>query len=379
VTKVLVIDDESILRTEMMDWLTFEGYEVMGAENGLTGVKQATQWTPDLIVCDVTMPYLDGFGVLYEVHSNAATTHIPFIFVTARATHEDIRYGMNLGADDYITKPFTRLQLLEAVQIQLAKYATREHIYQQDLIQLQQALTQEQEQRLLKARLVAMFSHDFRNPLSTILSSKNLLTDYADKMDAERKRTHYNRIEASVRQLVQMLDDMLIVSQMETGNLNFKPESVDVSAFFQHMVEEFQATNSETHNFVFDNHVTAYSVADTRLLRQIGSNLISNAIKYSPHGSTIRVTLNIEEKNYVLVVEDQGIGISEDDQKRLFEAFTRGRNVGEVSGTGLGLAIVKRAVELYGGSIRMESALNQGTSMIVFFPVHPTFPEDKTA
>ena len=99
--KILVIDDETILRTEMMDWLTFEGYEVMGVENGLAGVKEAAQWLPDLIVCDVTMPYLDGFGVLLEVHSNPAMTQIPFIFVTARATHEDIRHGMNLGADDY--------------------------------------------------------------------------------------------------------------------------------------------------------------------------------------------------------------------------------------------------------------------------------------
>ena len=376
VTKILVIDDETILRTEMMDWLMFEGYEVVGAENGLAGVKQASEWIPDLIICDVTMPYLYGFGVLYEVHSNSVTTHIPFIFVTARATHDDIRYGMNLGADDYITKPFSRLQLLEAVQSQLAKYATREQIYQQDLLQLQEALTQEQEQRLLKARLVAMFSHDFRNPLSTILSSKNLLTDYADKMDAERQRTHFNRIEASVKQLVQMLDDMLIVSQMETGNLNFKPESVDVGAFVQQIVEEFQAINSDTHTILFDNHVTSYSVADTRLLRQIGSNLISNAIKYSPHGSTVSISLDIQDGNYQLVIKDQGIGIAEDDQKRLFAAFTRGKNVGEVSGTGLGLAIVKRAVELYGGAIRMESVLNQGTTMFVTVPVQPAFPTE---
>ena len=369
--KILVIDDETILRTEMVEWLTFEGHEVVGAENGLIGVEKATQWMPDLIICDVTMPYLDGFGVLLEVHSNPNMTHIPFIFVTARATHDDIRYGMNLGADDYITKPFTRTQLFEAVRTQLDKYATREQIYQQELVQLKEALTEEHEQRLLKARLVAMFSHDFRNPLATILSSKNLLTDYADRMDRAKRLTHYNRIETSVRQLVQMLDDMLIVSQMETGNLNFKPEELDVGALLQQIIEEFQATHGESHALVFENQVSFTSMADTRLLRQIASNLISNAIKYSPRGSTVRVSLEQQDENYLFVIQDQGIGISNEDQKRLFEAFQRGRNVGEISGTGLGLAIVKLAVELYGGAIHMESVINQGTTLFVTLPMNP--------
>src|SRR4051812_30714393 len=110
----------------MGSWLNYEGYEVISAENGLEGVAQATKHLPDLIVCDVTMPYLDGFGVLLEVHSNPTTARIPFIFVTARASHADVRHGMNLGADDYITKPFTRLQLLEAIKSRLNKHTARE-------------------------------------------------------------------------------------------------------------------------------------------------------------------------------------------------------------------------------------------------------------
>ena len=369
--KILVIDDENILRSEMVSWLTFENYEVISAENGLVGVAQAIQHLPDLIVCDVTMPYLDGFGVLFEVHSNPATTRIPFIFVTARASHEDIRRGMNWGADDYITKPFTRMQLLHAIQIRLEKTAAREQIYQQELSQLQNAMAQEQEQRLLKSRMVAMFSHDFRNPLATIMSSNNLLRDYADRMTPERRQACFKRIETSVRQLVQMLDDMLIVSQMETGNLNFRPEELDVSAFFQETVEEFQAINGESYTITFESPVKKSSMADIRLLRQIGANLISNAIKYSPRGSTIRVTLDTQDENYLLTVQDQGIGVSEEDQKRLFDVFHRGRNVGEIAGTGLGLAIVKRALELYGGSIRIESVLQQGTTMFVTLPIDP--------
>lgn len=213
------------------------------------------------------------------------------------------RHGMNLGADDYITKPFTRLQLLkEAIQSRLGKYAAREQLYQQELNQLHDALAEEQEQRLLKARMVAMFSHDFRNP-STIMSSNNLLRDYADRMDAERRETHFNRIETSVRQLIQMLDDILIVSQMETGHLYLKAERLDVGAFFQQVVEEFQAISGDSHTIVFENHVKTSSMADTRLLRQIISNLLSNAIKYSPHGTTVRITLDLKDSNYLLTVK----------------------------------------------------------------------------
>src|SRR5258707_7943590 len=120
-TKILVIEDEAMLRKEVLDILTFEGYEAIGAEDGLAGVECARRERPDLIVCDITMPRLDGYGVLLEIQANPATTDIPFIFVTARASHEDTRKGMASGADDYITKPFTRLDLLQAVKAPLEK------------------------------------------------------------------------------------------------------------------------------------------------------------------------------------------------------------------------------------------------------------------
>src|SRR5687768_634463 len=176
-TKILVIDDEAILRTEVVEWLTLEGYEAASAADGMEGINEAFHYLPDLIVCDITMPILDGYGVLLELRSNPTTAHIPFIFVTARAAYEDVRQGMDLGADDYITKPFTRLELLQAIQTRLAKKSVQEHHQQQQVEQWQQAFEQEREQRLLKSKLVAMFSHDFRNPLASIISSNTLLRD----------------------------------------------------------------------------------------------------------------------------------------------------------------------------------------------------------
>jgi two-component system, sensor histidine kinase and response regulator len=120
-TKILVIEDEKIFCGEISDWLTLEGYEAISAEDGIAGVEAAFRNLPDLIVCDITMPYLDGYGVLLKVRANAPTAEIPFIFMTARATDEDIRRGVDLGASDYLTKPFTRLQFLQAIQAQLQK------------------------------------------------------------------------------------------------------------------------------------------------------------------------------------------------------------------------------------------------------------------
>ena len=199
--RILVIEDEAILRGEVIEWLTLEGYDAVGEPDGEKGLAHALRHPPDLVICDITMPKLDGYEVLLELHANPATANIPFIFVTARAAHDDVRRGMDLGADDYLTKPFKRLELLHAVASRLEKKTNQEQRYQQEIEQWQQAFEEERDQRQMKAKLVAMFSHDFRNPLMSILSSTSLLRNYADRLDEQRRMNHLSRIEFSVRQL----------------------------------------------------------------------------------------------------------------------------------------------------------------------------------
>ena len=366
--KILLIEDEAPLRGEVAEWLTFEDYEVVEATDGMSGVEAAFHHLPDLILCDIMMPRLDGYGVLLETNSNPATVGTPFIFMTARASHDDLREGMSSGADDYITKPFTRQELLNAIQNQLDKRVVREQHFENQIQQVQEALANEQEQRIVKAKLVGMFSHDFRNPLATIRSSNSLLRDYADRLDEQRRLIHLNRIDASVRQLVQMLDDMLIVTQMEAGSLQFKPEPLNISHFIQGIVEEFQAINGESCTVIYDSQVSTVVMADSRLIRQIASNIISNAIKYSPNGGEVHITLQEHGNEYILTVQDQGIGIEKDDQENLFTAFKRGSNVGRITGTGLGLAIVKEAVLLHNGSVYLESEMGKGTKVTIVIP-----------
>src|SRR5689334_13856266 len=120
-TKILIIEDEQILREEVTKWLQLEDYETFNAPDGLAGISEALAHKPDLIICDITMPLLDGHGVLLELRANPVTVDTPFIFVTARAAYEDVRQGMDLGADDYIIKPFGRVELLQAVRTRLGK------------------------------------------------------------------------------------------------------------------------------------------------------------------------------------------------------------------------------------------------------------------
>jgi two-component system sensor histidine kinase/response regulator len=367
-TKILVVEDEEQIRTEVMDWLQFEGYTVIGAENGLLGIEAAIRETPDLILCDVVMPEMDGHQVLLEVRSNPFLSHTPFIFLTARASRDAVREGMDLGADDYITKPFTLDEILSAVGSRLEKQAAQDSLVEAHLNVLNSELEEEREKRLLKSRLVAMFSHDFRNPLAAILSSVELIRAYDERLSPDRRRTHLDRMEGSVRLLLQMLDDMLLVAQMESGRLEYDPQLVDVSALVKAIVGEFALIHNETHTLSFHSDVQNSLEMDPKLFRQVAANLISNAVKYSPSGGEVTVTLTEGKDTFELVVRDQGIGIPEDKMSRLFEPFQRAANVKDVKGTGLGLPIVKQAVELCGGSIHVESVTGEGTRFVIQFP-----------
>lgn len=368
-TKILVIENDPLLRQDILDWLALEGYDTLSAGDGAAGIEAAFRYVPDLIVCNIAGPSLDGYGVLLELHSSPITPGIPFVFLVAEAASEAARKGIDTGADDYITKPLRQTDLIEAIRRRLQKRFLHEQEREHEVDLLRQSLADEREQRLLKTKLVAMFSHDFRNPLTSILSSNTLLREYSDRMDEERRLTHFSRIDASVRQLVQMLDDMLLVMQMESHNLTFKPLSVNPAQLVRNIVGEFQAIYGETHHILFESRFSRDVSADSRLLRTIAVNLISNAIKYSPKWSDVRVSLGEVDENFTLSVQDYGIGIPLVDQARMFAAFQRGSNVGGQSGSGLGLAIVKQSAELHEGWVSLESYPGNGTTMTVTIPI----------
>ncbi|MBF2067775.1 MAG: PAS domain S-box protein [Calothrix sp. C42_A2020_038] len=231
------------------------------------------------------------------------------------------------------------------------------------------ALEREKELSALKTRFFSMASHEFRTPLSTVLAAAQLLEN-SPLENSEKRLRNLRRIQDSVKNMIQLLDDILTISRAETGKLEFNPKPIDLENFCRQFVEEMQmsAGNQHTLTFICQGKATdAY--LDEKLLRSILANFLSNAIKYSPKGGQIHCCLKFESDHVRLQISDRGVGISSDDQKQLFEPFYRGKNVRHISGTGLGLVVVKKCVDLHGGNIEIASNLGQGTTATITLPL----------
>lgn len=365
-TKIVVIEDEFDIRAEVMDWLQFEGYEVIGAENGRLGLQTIHQEKPALVLCDISMPEMDGQELLVELRSDAAFAQLPFIFLTAAADRDSMRQSMNLGADDYLTKPFSQADVITAVRTRLGKQKQ----IQSQIDQLGNLIEAERQQRLLKSRLVGMFSHDFRNPLASILASSNILQNYADRLKPEQRQKHLNRIDGSAHMLMQMLDEMLMVAEIESGQLSRNPQPTDCRKLIEKIVGDFQLIDEEKHQITTSIQLPDSLSVDPKLMQHIVTNLVSNALKYSPDGSEVHVQAAVVEGSFVFAIQDTGIGIPAEDRARIFEPFFRAENAHKAKGTGLGLALVKQAVDICGGMIEVDSEVGRGTLFTVKIPLH---------
>lgn len=235
--------------------------------------------------------------------------------------------------------------------------------------ELSEALDKEKELSEIKSRFVSMASHEFRTPLSTVLSSAALLGRYTQTEDQEKRDKHIKKIKDSVKHLNVLLEDFLSLGKLEEGKIKAAPAKFPVRDFLEEVVEEIKAMakDGQTIDCVYSGTDEFFS--DKRLLRNILLNLLSNAVKFSPEGGIVRLSvLHSPEDGLILSVTDQGIGISEEDQQHLFSSFYRGANALNIEGTGLGLHIVKRYLDLLKGSIRLESVLDKGTTITVTVP-----------
>lgn len=235
--------------------------------------------------------------------------------------------------------------------------------------ELRAALVKEKELGEMKSRFSSMISHEFRTPLATIQSSSDLLERYKDRMNEEQKTEHLHKIQAQVQNLTTMLEDILTVSRSETLELEFKPEWFDLESLCQEVVTNMRMIGDK-HSILFSiKGIASHIYLDPKLIQQVVTNLMSNAIKYSPSGSNIWLELSRDQDGITIRVQDQGIGIPEEDKKYLFEVYHRASNVKAVAGTGLGLAIVKRAVERHNGTIAVESKMDIGTTFTLRLPI----------
>jgi PAS domain S-box-containing protein len=238
--------------------------------------------------------------------------------------------------------------------------------------QLRQTLAREMQLGEMRARFISMASHEFRNPLAVILASVSLLESYADRMDPEMTKRKFDQIRLQIAYLTELLNDVLLYTKNEMGRIEFEPEPGRIDLLCGEMVDNMRYAVAEEHEMVFAAQGTFPLLQiDPKLLRQIVGNLVSNALKYSPPGSTIRIDLVSRERDILLRVADEGIGIPAASQSHMFEAFHRAENALNIPGTGLGLAIVKQAAELHGGSVSFVSEEGRGTTFEVVLPQIP--------
>lgn len=357
--KVLLIEDSQTLRDLVLQILEIENYAVAVAVDGEQGLKLARESTPDLILCDITMPKMSGLEVLRAVRSDPATAAVPFIFLTARAERGDLRVGMDLGADDYLTKPFDADELLAAVRARLRKHQS-----------IRSAALEANERR--QSELLVNLPHEVRTPLSGILGLAELLSE--SDFSREERRAMVADILASGRRLERTLTNLLLHLELELARHSPDRALAFVGTSPAIVGDALRAAASikgEDYKRAINVHVTAEDLLvrmDGPLLRKAVEELIDNALHYSASGSAVRVNASRVGAQIVIEVFDQGVGMTAEQIARVqtFRKFERSQRV--QPGLGLGLAITRALVEMNGGTLGLAPNSGAGLTATLRLP-----------
>lgn len=361
---ILLVEDSSsdasllrqmFLRSGKQEW------QIVHVEHLGDAINTCLTHTFDLVLLDLSLPDSDGLDTVAEFRK--ATPDIAIVVLTGVDDEELALQAVAKGAQDYLVKGQISAQLL----VRAIRYAIERQLAE---AQIKRALEQERELNKLKSNFITMTSHEFRTPLATILFSTGFLQNYGEKSTHEKRLTHLHRIQCAVEHMTNMLDSVLFIGKAEAGKLEFNPEPLELKSTLSDIVAEMQLHTGSRYTLTFVSPAESpLACMDEKLLRHILNNLLSNAIKYSPERSTVFCKLTFEMNEAIFRIQDQGIGIPLEDQKRLFETFYRGTNVGNIAGTGLGLNIVKKCVELHKGKITVESQVGMGTTFTVKLPL----------
>ncbi len=366
-TKILVIEDMSHLRNDVVEILRFEGFDVRGAPNGRVGVDMAREFNPDLIICDIMMPELDGYGVLEALRKEEKTATTPFIFLTAKTDRTDVRMGMNLGAEDYIPKPFMTNELLETVRARLERHQTFEQAAEKKL-------------HTLRTNIATSLPHELRTPLNTIIGFADILSAEAMRLSPTQVAEWSNHINSAAQRLYRLIENYLTYVRVESilkSPIGQYPEALAERATnAPTIVVEFEANaqadlssrQSDLHLQLSDTGTQAVQIAESDLAK-ITSELINNAFKFSSAGTPVNVETTVVDGFYQLTITDQGHGMTQEEIDSIGGFMQFERWFYEQQGTGLGLVISKRLTEFYKGEFIIESEKDQGTRVIVRLPL----------
>jgi len=364
---ILVVEDELPVASMIRQVLEHEHYFVMSAQNGLEALKVIAQNPPDLILMDVNMPQMDGYQACREIKKEDTTKHIPVLMLTVLDSNEERIKGLDMGADDFIHKPFNPLELLARVRAFLRTKRLRDEL-EQNFIRLK-------ELENLRDNLISMIVHDLKSPINVICSAIDMLCEDITAGRVSDQDIKIIKISKdSCRQMLDLIQDMLDVSRLEQGQFPLIKTRADlrsiVSKCFE-ILEPVREKRNFTFNSYFDEGIQELML-DENMVQRIIINLLSNSIKFSPDGGTINIFLkqSLSDKQVECVVEDSGKGIPEKYLAKIFDKFFQGDGQAmSKSGHGLGLAFCKMAVEAHGGKIRAEIREHGGSRFIFTIPI----------
>jgi signal transduction histidine kinase len=360
--KVLIIDDSPEIRMLICETLGCYGYITTDAGDGERGIQLAKELLPDLIICDISMPGLDGYDTLKALRAHEATATVPFVFLTGATDKAKMRRGMELGADDYLTKPFSHQELMAAVQARMEKQAE---------------LRRQSEKKLdeLRGSLSLALPHELRTPLNGILGLASLMMEDAASMDPEEVLESARYIHESASRLHRLIENFLVYSQIQIlANKSsriqiaegIKPIAVD--AVVPHVVETVAARYQREQDLRVEL-VSANLLLPEENFSKIIEELIDNAFKFSTKGQNVRIATQVIGKSVCFRIEDQGRGMTRDQISRVGPHMQFDREIYEQQGAGLGLVIARRLTELLGGTFKIESATEKGVAVQLSFPL----------
>ncbi|MDZ8108724.1 MAG: hybrid sensor histidine kinase/response regulator [Nostoc sp. DedQUE12a] len=377
--KILLIEDNlasARLLQEFLMQAQLQEFTLVHVKRLGEALEELSKCNYDVILLDLTLPDSQGLSSLPPLIGQAPS--VPIVVLTNTNDEKLAIEAVRQGAQDYLVKRQVNVDVL----VRSLRYAIERKQVLESLRTVNETLQIRVEERtaeLVKAKeinqfkseFVSMLSHDIRNPLNTILLAAGLLESHDERLTKEKKLNHLGLIRSAIKNMAQLLDEVSLIGRADSGKLLCDLVSLDLEAFCRQIVNEVQLTANQKHLILVFGSFGQLSQGlwDESLLRHILVNLLSNAIKYSLPGGMVRFELIGQEKAVIFRVQDWGIGIPEENQKRLFEPFHRADNVGSIPGTGLGLAIAKKCVEAHGGQIVVNSQVGVGTTFIVTLPL----------
>lgn len=379
--EILLIEDslaEARLLREFLQAAKSKQFSLTHVKRLQAALEELRSRSFDIILLDLTLPDSQGLASLAPLNKIAPS--LPIVVLT-NTNDEDLAIeAVRQGAQDYLVKRQVNTEVLvrsllyaierkQATEAMRSANETLQAQFQERTVELAKA----QEANQVTSEFVSMLSHDFRNPLTTILLSTGLLEYNDHRLTKETKLTHFQLIRSAIANMNNLLEEVLLIGKADVGKLQYNLTEFSLEPFCRQLVSEFQLSISDRHQLIFSSFGEfPEQLWDESLLRHILTNLLSNAIKYSPAGGLIKFEVTSQAAVVIFKIQDSGIGIPQEYQEQLFQPFTRAENTDTIPGTGLGLAIVKRCVEAYKGQITVNSEVGRGTTFTVILPLPET-------